>query len=129
MALVKSSNIAARPSRARAPLPEPGPEGPAVPRRIERAKTLLRDTDLPVTQIAFQTGWESLGAFGRTFRDITGESPRQLRAREQAASHELERVPACYLNAADRPDLRMAVSEKRLRDAALIDGTEPTEVP
>src|SRR5512141_1262463 len=34
-------------------------------RRLERAKTLLRDTDLPVTEIAFQAGWESLGAFGR----------------------------------------------------------------
>src|SRR5690348_17460961 len=44
-------------------------------RRIERAKTLLRDTDLSITDIAFETGWESLGTFGRTFRDLTGESP------------------------------------------------------
>ena len=98
-------------------------------RRIERAKTLLRDTDLPVTEIAFQTGWESLGTFGRTFRDVTGESPSQLRTRQQAAPHELERVPACYLNAADRPDLRMAVSEKRRRDGEAIDGAEEMEVP
>src|SRR6266496_2983305 len=33
-------------------------------RRIERAKALLRDTDLPVIDIAFQTGWNSLGTFG-----------------------------------------------------------------
>ncbi len=46
-----------------------------VTRRIGRATALLRDTDLPITEIAFQTGWESLGTFGRTFRDITGESP------------------------------------------------------
>src|SRR5262245_17425111 len=32
-------------------------------RRIERAKTLLRDTELPTTDIAFQTGWKSLGTF------------------------------------------------------------------
>src|SRR5215208_4615267 len=44
-------------------------------RRIERATALLRDTDLAVTDIAFQTGWNSLGTFGRVFRDITGESP------------------------------------------------------
>src|SRR5580765_3458979 len=50
-------------------------------RRIERATTLLRDTDLPITDIAFQTGWESLGTFGRTFRDITGESPSANRER------------------------------------------------
>ncbi|MFN8575150.1 MAG: AraC family transcriptional regulator, partial [Gemmatimonadaceae bacterium] len=30
-------------------------------RRIERAKTLLRDTDLSITEIAYRTGWESLG--------------------------------------------------------------------
>src|SRR5262249_37412767 len=57
-------------------------------RRLERAKTLLRDTSLPVTEIAFQTGWSSLGTFGRTFRDVTGESPVELREREQAATHE-----------------------------------------
>src|SRR5882672_9252383 len=38
-------------------------------RRIERATALLRDTDRPITDIAFDTGWESLGTFGRTFRD------------------------------------------------------------
>ena len=40
---------------------------------------LLRDTDLAITDIAFQTGWNSLGTFGRVFRDITGESPSELR--------------------------------------------------
>jgi transcriptional regulator GlxA family with amidase domain len=82
-------------------------------RRIEQAKTLLRDTDLSITEIAFQTGWNSLGTFGRTFRDVTGDSPGELRAREKAASHQLDRVPACFLRAAHRPDLTIAVSEKR----------------
>src|SRR5690349_6290171 len=48
-------------------------------RRIERAKALLRDTDLPITEIGFQTGWDSLGTFGRTFRDIVGSSPSEDR--------------------------------------------------
>ncbi|ERM00299.1 hypothetical protein Q644_05650 [Brucella intermedia 229E] len=53
-------------------------------RRIERAKALLRDTDKPVIEIAFITGWASLGTFGRVFRDITGENPpSDLRARER----------------------------------------------
>jgi transcriptional regulator GlxA family with amidase domain len=30
-------------------------------RRIEQATTLLRDTDLPITDIAFATCWESPG--------------------------------------------------------------------
>jgi transcriptional regulator GlxA family with amidase domain len=82
-------------------------------RRIERATALLRDTDRPITDIAFETGWKSLGTFGRTFRDITGESPGELRAREKAARYALERVPGCFASAALRPDLRIAVSEKR----------------
>jgi transcriptional regulator GlxA family with amidase domain len=99
-------------------------------RRLERAAALLRDTDLPITEIAFQTGWNSLGTFGRTFRDVSGESPRELRAREQAAAHELDRVPPCFVSAAHRPDLNIAVSEKRRQDlAANGSGSQQTEVP
>ncbi|HEY2706574.1 MAG TPA: helix-turn-helix transcriptional regulator [Caulobacteraceae bacterium] len=98
-------------------------------RRIERAKALLRDTDLPIIEIAFQTGWNSLGTFGRTFRDITGESPSELRARQQQEAHQLDRVPACYLIAAHRPHLTMAVSEKRRLEAADIKGAQTTEAP
>jgi transcriptional regulator GlxA family with amidase domain len=84
-------------------------------RRIERARALLRETDLPITEIAFQTGWNSLGTFGRIFHDVTGESPGVVRAREQAAAHAHAQAPPCFLKAAHRPDLRMAVSEKRRR--------------
>jgi transcriptional regulator GlxA family with amidase domain len=97
-------------------------------RRIERATALLRDTDLPITEIAFRTGWRSLGTFGRTFRDITGTSPGEIRAREQAAEHELDRVPACVVSAAQRPDLTMAVSEKRRRRAGDIKAPRKEEV-
>jgi transcriptional regulator GlxA family with amidase domain len=98
-------------------------------RRIERATALLRDTDLSITEIAFQTGWNSLGTFGRTFHDVTGASPGAFRAREKAASHELERVPACFVSAAHRPDLTIAVSEKRRRKANGTNEPEETEVP
>jgi transcriptional regulator GlxA family with amidase domain len=99
-------------------------------RRIERAKALLRDTDLAVTDIAFQTGWNSLGTFGRIFRDITGESPSELRAREQAGRHQLEEVPHCFVSAAHRPDLNIAVSEKRRREAERNGGgPDEKEVP
>src|SRR5712672_3078549 len=60
-------------------------------RRLERATALLRDTDLAITEIVFQTGWQSLGTFGRTFRDVTGESPSEFRAREKAAPREPKR--------------------------------------
>lgn len=87
-------------------------------RRIERAAALLRDTDLPITEIAWKTGWRSLGTFGRTFRDVTGESPGDLRARARAAPGDPKRVPACILRAAQRPALTIAVSEKRRRQTA-----------
>ena len=86
--------------------------------RIERAKALLRDTDQPIIDIAFQTGWSSLGTFGRVFRDVTGESPTELRAREQAGAHALDQVPHCFISAAYRPNLKSAVSEKRRQEAA-----------
>jgi len=87
-------------------------------RRIERAVALLRESDLAVTAIAFETGWNSLGTFGRVFRDITGENPGAVRAREQAAAQRPGPVPHCILSAAHRPGLTMAVSEKRRRQAA-----------
>jgi transcriptional regulator GlxA family with amidase domain len=93
-------------------------------RRIERATTLLRDTDLSITEIAFHTGWGSLGTFGRIFRDITGKSPRAIRVRGRATARELGRVPACFLSSAHRPDLKIAVSEKRRRVAGGITASE-----
>ena len=98
-------------------------------RRIERATALLRDTDLAVTEIAFATGWESLGTFGRTFRDVTGESPKAMRQRTQAERHGLDRVPHCILSAAHRPDLTIAVSEKRrLSPGARTESSQRQEI-
>ena len=86
-------------------------------RRIERATALLRDTDRPIIDIAFDTGWASLGTFGRIFRAITGESPSAMRARARAAANALERVPGCFLSAAQRPDLTTSVLEKQRQGA------------
>lgn len=97
-------------------------------RRIEKATALLRDTDLPITDIAFQTGWNSLGTFGRTFRDVTGKAPAEFRDHDQAAHHELELVPHCFVSAARRPDLKIAVSEKRRRTSDDIGGSQEKEV-
>ena len=98
-------------------------------RRIERAASLLRHSELPITEIAFLTGWKSLGSFGRTFRDVTGDSPGALRVRERGGPPDLDRVPACFLHAAHRPDLTIAVSEKRRRASDGTKDPEPTEVP
>jgi transcriptional regulator GlxA family with amidase domain len=97
-------------------------------RRLERATALLRDTTLSITEIAFETGWNSLGTFGRTFRDVTGESPGALRAREMAAPREAPRPPPCFLSAALRPDLIIAVSEKRRLGGGAMVAAEAMEV-
>lgn len=99
-------------------------------RRIEKATALLRDTDLSITDIAFQTGWSSLGTFGRTFRDVTGKAPAEFRDHDQAAPHELELVPHCFVSAARRPNLKLAVSEKRRQKSGDNgDGSNQREVP
>ena len=86
-------------------------------RRIERAVAFLRETELSITEIAFQTGWASLGTFGRIFRDVTGETPGGIRKRWQADGPSFSPVPACVLSAALRPNLKTAVLEKRRRAA------------
>jgi AraC-like DNA-binding protein len=98
-------------------------------RRIERAVALLRDTERDVTDIAFETGWKSLGTFGRTFRDVTGSSPGELRARERTIPHQLAQVPVCHASAAHRPDLTIAVSEKRRQQEDGTNTSESTAVP
>src|SRR4051812_31731303 len=85
-------------------------------RRIERAAALLRDTDQSTTDIAFETGWSSLGTFGRQFRDVTGESPGEVRTRALAQRElALAGVPACIVSAIERPQLTISVLEKRRR--------------
>lgn len=96
--------------------------------RIERATALLRDTELSVTEIAFHTGWGSLGTFGRTFRDITDRSPGAIRTGRSTPANDLGLVPACFVSAAQRPDLISAVSEKRRRATGAINAPQETEV-
>jgi AraC-like DNA-binding protein len=97
-------------------------------RRIERATAMLRDTDLPISEIALLTGWRSLGTFGRIFRDINGENPSSIRERARTTAHGIGSVPDCILSAAHRPDLKMAVSEKRRRSQRGINRTPAQEI-
>lgn len=52
----------------------------AVRRRMERAKRLLTQTDMPVTMVCLESGFQSLGSFSTLFRKQTGKSPQQYRA-------------------------------------------------
>jgi AraC family transcriptional activator FtrA len=48
-------------------------------RRVERARTLLEESSMNVTQIAFATGFGSLATFRRNFLRLTGTAPRAYR--------------------------------------------------
>ena len=46
--------------------------------RIEQAKRLLRETDEPVTNIAFMTGFHSSAYFGKIFKKSIGRTPQEF---------------------------------------------------
>jgi AraC family transcriptional regulator len=48
-------------------------------RRVERAKTLLRTSDMPITEIADRVGCSSPSHFSVLFHRITGLTPREFR--------------------------------------------------
>ncbi|MCH9019587.1 MAG: helix-turn-helix transcriptional regulator [Proteobacteria bacterium] len=68
--------------------------------RVEEAKLLLRDSDMQVTQIAFDAGFNSLASFNRVFKEMTGQTPTAFRVAaaaapdRQAASGEPDRQTA-----------------------------------
>src|SRR6201987_1088327 len=72
------------------------------PRRAERTMELLREPRRPVTEICLDVGFNSLGTFSRTFRDIVGESPSAYRERFSGEGKALL-VPACLAMAGTRP--------------------------
>ncbi len=54
--------------------------------RIERAKLLLTQSSKNVTEIAFESGFQSLSQFHRVFRKVFGVSPGEVRGKRSAAS-------------------------------------------
>jgi AraC family transcriptional regulator, glycine betaine-responsive activator len=49
--------------------------------RLERARSLLLQTEMSVTEVAVATGFESAGHFARVYRQAYGITPREQRAR------------------------------------------------
>jgi AraC-like DNA-binding protein len=67
-------------------------------KRIEHAKELLADSDLLVTEICFEVGFESLGSFSALFHRIVGWSPSIYRARAwEMRKNPLKFIPHCYV--------------------------------
>lgn len=69
-------------------------------RRIERAKALLRQGDMSVTEVCFAVGCTSLGSFSSRFTELVGETPSAYRSR----SHdEVAAIPSCQTMVVTRP--------------------------
>jgi AraC family transcriptional regulator len=49
-------------------------------RRIERAKRLLQETELPISEIALRAGFSSQSHFTTSFRRVAGATPKAFRA-------------------------------------------------
>jgi AraC-like DNA-binding protein len=47
--------------------------------RVGEAKNLLRETDLPLIEIASRVGFEDQSYFSRVFRNVVGISPGRYR--------------------------------------------------
>jgi len=74
-------------------------------RRLERAASLLRDTDRSVTDICLSVGLQSLGSFTTSFTRTYGVSPTAYRAKfPPAARH--ARIPLCMQRVYGRPQHR-----------------------
>jgi AraC-like DNA-binding protein len=69
-------------------------------RRIERAKALLRRSDLSVTEVCMAVGCSSLGSFSARFTQLVGATPTAYRARDHSA---LASVPGCVARDLTRP--------------------------
>lgn len=74
-------------------------------RRLERAASLLRNTDRQVIDICFMVGLQSVGSFTTSFTRMFGRSPTAYRAAYPPAST-YARVPACVRRFYGRPQNR-----------------------
>ncbi len=64
----------------------------AVRRRMDRARRLLTQTEMPITEICLESGFQSLGSFSTLFKKENGCSPRQYRT---SGSRTSTRQPQC----------------------------------
>lgn len=74
-------------------------------RRLERAASLLRNTDRTVTEICFAVGLSSMGSFVTSFRRVYGATPLAYRATFPPARRHI-RVPDCIARSYGRPQNR-----------------------
>jgi AraC-like DNA-binding protein len=76
-------------------------------RRVERAKDLLRSSNLTVTEVCMLVGFSSLGSFSSRFSELVGMSPRAFQ-RASVARGGPPAIPGCFMMEWSRPRLLAA---------------------
>jgi AraC-like DNA-binding protein len=69
-------------------------------RRVERAQELLRNTDLSVSEICLEVGFQSLGSFSAAFHRVAGVTPTAYRATMAGFPPQ---IPGCWAAQWTRP--------------------------
>lgn len=55
--------------------------------RLERAASLLKDTDIQITEISYECGFYSIRNFNRVFKNYYHCTPKEFRLNEQKSKH------------------------------------------
>lgn len=74
-------------------------------RRLERAATLLRNTDHSVAEVCLEVGLQGIGSFTTSFKRMYGMTPTAYRESFPPASSQA-RLPGCVVRAYARPQHR-----------------------
>lgn len=82
-----------------------GPLALARAHRAQTARQLLVATDLPVSDVAFASGFGSIRQFNDTIAEVYDRTPSQLRATRPAPTEATLRGPALTAVDSDNPDL------------------------
>ncbi len=103
--------------------------------RMERAKELLLSTDLPVTEVCFAVGYDSLGTFTTRFAQLVGMPPTRLRRLPDELAEAVARVPEDGLLPAPRgpagpgQGVEGWVAAAEVTDALIFVGLFPGVIP
>jgi AraC-like DNA-binding protein len=86
-------------------------------RRMERARHLLRTSEMSVGEICLEVGFTSVGSFTTTFTRHVGVSPTTFR-KAYAGPSDADRVPLCFA---------MAWARRAPRDGAFREDGAPSD--
>jgi len=99
------------------------PQSFALSRRVALARELLLSSSLPVTDIAFASGWKSLRRFNSAFRAHQGVAPSAVRrARSGPAGEDAVRLTLDYRPPFDWDSLLAFFGARAVRGVESVDG-------